>query len=73
MGVSLFMALTTAYPLLSSLFTFFHKIAQLVLLFIAPLAILIFALIQFAFAFKNHEKYKVYEKIDRRLKLAAKK
>lgn len=73
MGVSLFMALTTAYPLLSTLFTFFHKIAQLVLLFVAPLAILIFAVIQFAFAFKNHEKYKVYEKIDRRLKAAAKK
>lgn len=71
MSISLFMALSTSFPILSSLFTFFHKIAQIVLLFIAPLAIFLFAIVQFALSLKNHNKYKIYEKIDKRLKSAA--
>ena len=71
MSISLFMALSTSFPILSSLFTFFHKIAQIVLLFIAPLAIFLFAIVQFALSLKNHNKYKIYEKIDKRLKADA--
>jgi hypothetical protein len=62
MAISMYMALSTSYPMFTMLYEFLHGIAYYVNLYISPLAIVAFSIVQFVFAYKNNEKYKVYEK-----------
>jgi hypothetical protein len=67
MAISLFTALIVKYPMFTYLYKFLFGIARNTQLFIAPLAIIVFAIVQLIFAAKNNNKYKKYEKISRRV------
>lgn len=63
MALSLYVGLSTSYPISTLLYSMIKNTMEVVLIFIAPLALVILAIVQFIFAFKNHEKYKRFGEI----------
>lgn len=63
MAVSLGMALMTHYKLGLAVYEVVKNIIQMILLYLAPLAILVLSIVQFQFSYQNYEKYKKFEKM----------
>ena len=66
MALSLFIGLSTSYPVSNLLYHSIKNIMEIVLVFIAPIAIVVLSIVQFLFAFKNHEKYQKTSKVIRK-------
>lgn len=65
MAISLFMALSTQYRLGSTLYKYIKSLIEFVLVYIAPLGISVFSIVQMYFAFENYKKYRKFEKMKR--------
>jgi hypothetical protein len=66
MALSLFIGLSTSYPVSNLLYNSIKNIMEIVLVFIAPIAIVVLSVVQFLFAFKNQEKYQKTSKVIRK-------
>jgi len=58
MAVSLFMAFSVRYPLASTLYNILAYFLQIIIDFLAPLAMLVLVLVQFVLAYQNYSKTK---------------
>lgn len=58
MAISLYVATSTSYAVSELLYNFIKNIMEIVLVFVAPIAIVILSIVQFIFAYQNNEKYK---------------
>lgn len=63
MTISLYTALNTKYSVNLVLYEWIKSILQLVLVYVAPLALVALAIVQFIFSYKNYMKYKQFEKL----------
>ena len=59
MAVSLFMGLSTHYNIFTNLYTFLRFIIEHILVYLAPITILVLSIVQFTFAMRNHKKHKI--------------
>jgi len=58
MAISLFMALSTQFNILTALYTGIASALKLILKYIAPIGLISFIIVQFIFTFKNYQIYK---------------
>lgn len=63
MAISLFMALSTHFSMTMGLYNVLKTLIENVLVYLAPLTIVVLSIIQLVFAFQNHRKYKKFEKM----------
>jgi len=58
MAISLFMALSTQFNMLTALYTGVVSLLKLVLKYLAPIGLISFIIVQFIFTFKNYQQFK---------------
>ena len=66
MGVSLYVGFSSCFPTGTILYTVLKNMFDFILLFGAPIILIILSIVQFIFAFKNYQKYKQYEKLKKK-------
>jgi hypothetical protein len=66
MGVSLYVGFSSCFPTGTILYTVLKNVIDFILLFGAPIIIVILSIVQFVYAFKNYQKYKQYEKLKKK-------
>jgi len=63
MAFSLFTAINTKYKVSLGIYELIKTIMQLLLVYVTPFALVVLALVQFIFSYRNYMKYKQFEKI----------
>jgi len=58
MTISLFMSLMSEYNMFTNLYKFLKILIEIVLVYLAPIAVVILSIIQFVYSIRNHQKYK---------------
>jgi hypothetical protein len=58
MAISLFMALSMQFNILTALYTFIASMLKLILKYIAPIGLISFIIVQFIYTFKNYQIFK---------------
>ena len=57
MAVSLFIGLSAYYNMFTNLYKFIKTIIETILVYVAPIAVVVLSLVLFIFSMKNHDKY----------------
>jgi len=64
MTISLFMSLMSEYNMFANLYNFIKILMEIVLVYLAPITVVILSIIQFVYSIRNHQKYERLQATD---------
>jgi len=65
MTISLFMSLISEYNMFTNLYKFIKILMEIVLVYLAPITVVILSIIQFVYSLRNHQKYERLQATDK--------
>ena len=65
MTISLFMSLMSEYNMFTNLYKFIKILMEIVLVYLAPITVVILSIIQFVYSLRNHKKYERLQATDK--------